>query len=162
MCTPESGKYVHLEPGVCVHLEGGEIWRKRGTYYDDKHNSSATPVFAHRHRRFCLKNQASGALLLWRGLFCLFLYFIYLEKNLGKRGVGNKKAALQTVSCRKVKCAAEEINIAAGRGGRPRSKIEITAAGWEEGGDGWSRSRSRSLPEGVGAAVHHPNPRPLF
>ena len=91
MCTPESGKCVHLEPGVCVHLEGGEIWRKRGTYYDDKHNSSATPVFAHHHPRFPLKNQASGALLLWRGVFCIFLLFIYLEKNLGKRGVGEQK-----------------------------------------------------------------------
>lgn len=130
MCTPETGKCVHLEPGVCVHLEGGEIWRKRGTYYDDKHNSSATSIFALHHPRFPLKNQASGALLLWRGLFCLFLYFIYLEKNLGKRGVGSKKAALQTVSCRKVKCAAEEINIAAGRvGGRGQNRDHCCRVG---------------------------------
>lgn len=113
--------------------------------YDDKHNSSATPVFALHHPRFPLKNQASGVLSLWRGVFCLFLYIISLKEKLGKRGVGTKNPALQTVSCRKVKCAAEEINIAAGRGGAA-VKIEITAAGWEEGGDGWPRSRSRSLP----------------
>lgn len=137
MCTPESGKCVHLEPGVCVHLGGGEIWRKRGTYYDDKHNSSATLIFTHHHRRFCLKNQASGALLLWRGVFCIFLLFIYLEKNLGKRGVGGSLPALQTVSCRKVKCAAEEINIAAGRVGGRGQKSRSLLPGGKRVGRGW-------------------------
>lgn len=162
MCTPESGKCVHLEPGVCVHLGGGEIWRKRGTYYDDKHNSSATPVFAHRHRRFCLKNQASGALLLWRGFFCIFLLFIYLEKNLGKRGVGEQKprASDSEPPEGEVCCGRDQHRCR--KEWEAAVKIEITAAGWEEGGDGWPRSRSRSLPASGWATVCHPNPRPLF